>query len=206
MIRLIFGFFTLFLIFSCGGDGDNPTPISTNSSGFPDVVGRYSFNTTAISVSCSDGYLSSNPAFSHNFDITQDVNVITLIDENAGDVVPGVTILEVSDFSGNVQKDATFIANQSITAEVVDIVGAVHFAYGLSGKFTNFGWSGAFEYTATTSLVSCDYRTTYAGDKITPALAKAQADTGEKGGNLGVDTYDYFWPIGAVIGAENRRY
>lgn len=201
MVKLLLGLLVVFL-FSCGSSGgDGPKPINTNSSGFPDIAGRYSFNTAAISGSCDGGPVSYSPALALNFNITQDVNVITFVSDNVGGEIPGITIIEATDLSGNIRKDATFIVGQIITAEIVDIVGTVLITYSLSGKFIATGWSGSYEYKAIDSLGPCTYKTTFSGDKITPSLFKAEKNISEKENGLAIETYDSF---GAIVGSESQ--
>jgi hypothetical protein len=162
--------------FGCGKD--NPV-IPTNSSGFPDVAGSYSFVTKTFSASCSDGSGDTSPAVSFNMGVTQNVNELSLINTSSSGVRPGITILESTGWGGLIQKNRSFNANQTATARQSGISGILNVSWNMSGTFTNNSWSG--NYTVKISSVSfgesCTYSTTFSGTKI--GTAKIVADTEE---------------------------
>jgi hypothetical protein len=194
---------SLFFVVGCGGGGGGgDAPESTNSSGFPDVAGRYSFNTSAIGVSCTDGSTATNPAIALNFDIVQTDNQITLVNTNAAGGIPGITIIDSTDASGNVQKNSKFITSQITTATIDGIAGTVSLNYNVSGTFTSTGWSGTYTFTATSGILgTCTFSSTFTGDKInvSVALRGAVLSPAYDLEGLPVDIYDSFSKIAASL-------
>jgi hypothetical protein len=192
----------LLTLTACGGGGGDASPTSTNSSGFPNVAGRYSFNTGTVSVSCSDGATSTNPAIALNFDVTQNANVITLANTNESGNIPGITIIDSTDSAGNVQQNSSFITTQIATANIDGISGTVNLNYNLTGSFSSNGWSGTYAYTASSaSLGSCTFTTSFTGSKITTTAAKISAAKINENNELPVNIYDQFSIIGSSLAA-----
>jgi hypothetical protein len=183
-----------------GGGGGSPEP---GESGFPDVAGRYSFNTNQIGVSCSDGSSTSNPPIALNFDILQEVNVITMFNTNT-DGVPGITFIESTDASGNVQMDSSFIITQNALATISGISGTVNVAYNITGSFSGDGWSGNYVYTASsTSLGSCTFTTNFTGTKIPDSVsAISVSESLDTTQGYPLDIYDSFSVLGSSMATE----
>ena len=191
------GIITIFLS-SCGSDSDTAT---NNSSGYPDVAGRYSFNTSTFNISCSDGSSGTNPAIALNFDVTQNANVITLVNTNAAGGIPGITFLESTDATGNIQTNSSFIITQIATATFDGISGIVNLSYNQTGSFTSTGWSGTYTYTATSAtLGSCTFTASFTGSKIITANSINTSKQINEKQSFPVDIYDTFSIIGSSIG------
>lgn len=198
----IFSILILSIILTACGGGDS-SPTSTNSSGFPDVAGRYSFNTGSVSFSCSDGSTGTNPAIALNFDVTQNANVITLANTNASGNIPGITIIDSTDSAGNVQENSSFIVTQIATANIDGISGTVNINYNVTGSFTSSGWSGTYTYTASSaSFGSCRFTTSFTGSKITTARASLTSNEINESNSYPIDFYDQFGIIGSFIAAN----
>ena len=188
------------ILSACSSGGGDSTPTSTNPSGFPDVAGRYSFNTSTFNISCSDGSTGTNPAIALNFDVIQNVNVITLVNTNAAGGIPGITIIDSTDTTGNVQTNSSFIITQITTANIDGISGTVNLNYNTTGSFSSNGWSGTYTYTASSaSLGSCTFTGSFTGTKITAAKPITTSKQINKNNELPIDIYDQFSIIGSSI-------
>ncbi|MDQ7818378.1 MAG: hypothetical protein RDU14_15230 [Melioribacteraceae bacterium] len=173
MERLIALFFiSILLLGSCKKDEDNPVETTGwkgrfNSSGFPDVIGNYSFNTKQFMVVGTDGTRDVANALAMNVVVTQDKNKI-MITNTDNSPSPGITILEATALEGNIEKDGKFITNQYATANFEGIQGNVRLTYNVTGQFTPNGWSGDYVYTASplNYNVTYTFTTTFTGDKI----------------------------------------
>lgn len=188
-----------------GGGGGGSSSIELNASGFPGVVGRYSFNTSTFDVSCSDGSAGTNPGLGLNFDISQNANVITLINTNTSGGVPGITIIDSTAATGNIQENASFIVSQIVTATIDGIVGTVTLNYNISGRFTSNGWSGTYIYTASAaSFGSCTFESTFTGTKITTPTAASLTNSKSLYyiESYPLDIYDSFSIIGSYMATE----
>lgn len=195
MFRIAVIVFLASVISACGGGG------AGGSSNFPDVSGRYSFNTSPFNYSCSDGATGTNPALALNFDVFQNVNVITLVNLNSGGI-PGITILDSTATTGNVQSDSSFIVTQITTAIIDGISGTVNLFYNMTGRISSNGWSGTYTYTASSaSLGSCTFAASFTGTKITvlkPNLVSKQLNEN----NYPVSIYDQFSIIGSSMAID----
>ena len=194
------------LLSSCGGGGGDAAPVATapaNSSGFPSVAGRYSFNTGTFNFTCSDGSTGTNPALALNVDVTQNANALTLVSTSAGSSTPGLTVIDSTGTTGNVAADSSFILNQTTTANITGISGTVVLSYNQTGSFTSSGWSGTYTYSASSaSFGSCTYVASYTGTKVTskPSLARKEFNLNN---DLPTDIYDQFSIIGSLLGTIN---
>jgi len=205
IVKKYLALFALTLIQSCssGGGDSTPAPTTTNSTGFPEVSGRYSFNTSTFNISCSDGSTATNPAIALNFDITQNANVITVVNTNASGGIPGITILDTTGTTGNVQTDSSFIATQISTATITGITGTVSLNYNISGKFTSNGWSGTYIYNmSTASLGTCTFTSPFSGSKISAVTAAKISNAPYDFENVQIDLYDSFSAIASLFAKE----
>jgi hypothetical protein len=183
--RLIVALFCLFFglalitIISCGGGGDESSSPSwtgpVNAAGFPDVEGKYSFNTGPISYTCTDGTNGTLSAIAMNFELSQNANQLFFYNPAASSI-PGITIIARGTGTANIDKTGYFIGNQRIIATISPAPGTNTIDYNLSGHFSMTGWSGNYQYVMYNDYykVSCTCNTTFTGDYISP-LAEAQA-------------------------------
>lgn len=194
----------LFILLSgCGGSGDDSTPTATNQSGFPAVAGRYSLNTSTFKISCSDGSTATTPAIALNFDISQNANVITLLNTNSSSSVPGITVIDSTANTGNVQENSSFITTQIITATIDGISGKTHVNYNLTGSFTSNGWSGTYTYIVSPATSgSCTCTAPFTGTKITSAKADNISNPSYNIESNPLNTYDSFSMIGTYMATE----
>lgn len=172
MNRMVSAFIFSAILTACGGGGGGgATSSATDSSDYPSIAGRYSFNTDQINMSCSDGSSDIIPALALNFELTQDVNVVALLNANALSGIPGITFIESTDLTGNVQANSSFIINQISTAYIDGISGAAYLNYNLTGSFYGNGWSGSYTYSISSAESgSCTFTTVFTGSKITAAV------------------------------------
>ena len=175
---------------ACGGGGGSTTPTETNSSGFPEVAGRYSFNTSNFSVSCSDGSTGTNPPVALNIRVSQTENSLLLENLSIGPGVPGITIISANNAQGNIQKDSSFIINQIIIADINGI-GRTTLNYSWTGNFSSSGWSGTYRYSSTFGLDSCTFISTFTGDRI-GSKEEIQIAENNSSYDFPVDIYDRF--------------
>ena len=200
MIKYLFIIASALAVSACGGGGGGGSPPSTNSSGFPDVAGRYPLNTSSFNVSCSDGSAGTNPPIALNLDVTQSVNAIRLTNTSSGGGAPSITIIESTSMTGNVETNASFITNQHATANLDGISGIVRLNYNITGNFSSNGWSGTYKYTASSSsLGTCTYTASFSGTKITAAKADLASKQINDNYGLPVDFYDQFSIIGSNV-------
>jgi hypothetical protein len=186
-------------LMACGG-GSSSSSTPTNSSSFPDVAGRYSFNTDTLDFSCSDGAIGINPAIALNFDVTQNANVITLKSINAGSGIPGITVIESTGLAGNVQTNSSFIITEIVTANIDGISGTVSLNYNLAGSFSSNGWSGIYTYIVSSAPIgTCTFTTLFNGSKITTSIAKISSIPINENNELPVNIYDQFSIIGSSL-------
>jgi len=145
-----------------------------NDSGFPIVSGTYSFTTQTIHGSCSDGSSGDDEPVSFNIIVTQYQNNITLTQPASNSTSVGITILEASPMQGTIDKDCSFIANQSMTATLDGFEGNVSLNYHISGTFTTSGWSGNYSFSLYLHYynATCNYSTIFSGSKISSECNK----------------------------------
>ena len=189
MIKIIIVSILAIFVSACSSGSNDST--STEASNFPNVAGRYSFNTSAFSFSCSDGSTGSNPPIAVNFDVSQNVNEIVLLNVNSGGNFPGITFIDSTDLAGNVQANYSFIATQIATANVDGIRGTVNLKYTLEGDFSSNGWSGTYTYSASSpSLGSCTFTATFNGSKIIMGSSDSSAERANESNYFPVNIYD----------------
>jgi len=138
-----------------------------NSSGYPNVIGEYSFVTKEFTGNCSDGSGGKSPAISFNLIINQEKNQLTFSQKNPQPSV-GMTVLESTALDGTIDKEGKFVANQYTVVTMTGIVGNVNLHYNITGSFKPNSWTGDYKYTATFLSYngSCTYTTSFTGDKI----------------------------------------
>lgn len=155
-------YLVLFLLFltACGGGG-SATKITVQKL---DVNGKYSFTTSSISYTCSDS--SSGKIDPLSFNLTAITTGNTIVLSGDGGTTTGITIDEADPLSGTVESDNTFVTNANVTGSITG-VGKVLIHYHLSGTFTETGWSGDYNYTATgvDTVFTCEYKSTFSGTK-----------------------------------------
>jgi len=158
---------------SSGGDDDSSSNNSSSSNSetqnnYPNVAGKYSFNTDKIKFQCTDGETGSIAPIASQV-IVHETNG-TLIIENTlrTQDTPGITFIDETQMTGNVRKDGTFITNRQATLQMDGISGEITATYTLSGKFFQSGWTGKYEYVAfiQDAKVTCIYTTSFDGDLI----------------------------------------
>ncbi len=188
----------------CSSGGDSAPASTTNQTGFPEVAGRYSFNTNTVSVSCTDGSTTTNPAIALNFDVTQNANVITLVNTNAAGGVPGITFLDSTNATGNVQTNSAFIVTQISTASITGISGTVTLNYNITGNFISNGWNGTYAYTMNAASLSgsCTFTTSFSGTKITTVTTAKILNTAYGFEDIPIDLYDTFSMIGSSMATK----
>lgn len=177
-------YFFLFLIFlafaNCGDESPKNTTSTTstwagatNGSGYPDVAGNYSFKTSKNSWKCSDKSSGTGDAGSFNVLITQSVNTITATNSSFTSI-PGITVIESTETTGNIEKDASFILSQTTIASIEGFSGKETINYHLDGAFTTSGWSGNYSYSVYFQdyKLTCDYSMTFSGDKVITQTAE----------------------------------
>jgi len=166
----------LFLLSGCGGGGGSSSA-EEESEGFPKVSGRYSFKTEDFDYECTTGEKGTTPSLSQNFKIIQDENQITIVGEG-GNEVPGVTIFEFTNTTGNVERDGSFIATKQLTGEI-DGFGPITASFHFEGKFQDEIWNGKYTYTVFFTELSeaCDYSTTFSGIKLEDSEEEEPSDT-----------------------------
>jgi len=173
---LVGGLLVVLLLVSCGGGGGGGGGSSSpswngpvNAAGFPDVDGKYSFNTGNISYTCTDGTKGTVSAVALNFEISQNANQL-LFYNPAASLIPGITIIESNNLTGNIEKTGYFIANQRVVAIINPLLGTNTINYNLSGYFNLTGWNGNYEYVGYNDYynVSCTNNSTFTGDYIRP--------------------------------------
>jgi hypothetical protein len=160
--------FAAALVVGCGGgSGDESPSIPLGDGGFPNVAGRYSFNTSAVRMSCTDGATATNPPIALNLDVSQSGNVITLANADGAGGVPGIDVVERSDATGNVQPNARFIVNQAVSARIDGVSDTVSIIYSTTGRFSISGWSGTYEYSiASASVGTCRFVSSFNGSRL----------------------------------------
>lgn len=199
MLKTILVSVVIVLLHGCGGGDDS------NASSFPNVAGRYSFNTGNFDVSCSDGSKTTNPALALNFDVVQNVNVITLVNANAPVNVPGITVVDSTNATGNVETDSSFIVTQITTATIDGISGTVTLTYNIEGVFNTNGWSGTYTYFAASPGLggTCSFKAPFSGTKIASSRISPSSQELRKFEGLTVDFYDSFSILGSLV-ATNK--
>ena len=148
-------------------DNFNPAAdIPLNSDGFPHVAGKYSFSTSTIKMTCTDGGVGSVPAVSFNVDVSQTGNELNL--SGGSSAVPGATVVEQGDWFGLIGKTGSFTLNRALIVDYDALVGLSDLTYTVSGQFTKTGWAGNYEISAymRNYLVTCNYKTTFTGEKL----------------------------------------
>lgn len=149
---------------SCGSGGEvDNQPEDTNTAGYPDVAGRYSFNTSDFDVSCFDGSTGTNPPIALDLVIYQTGNAIRM--EPFVFSSSDIRAMDSTDPQGHVQKDSTFNVNLYITNDS-DSLGTYTINYTWTGNFTSNGWNGSYRYSMGIGLDSCTFTSTFTGDKV----------------------------------------
>jgi hypothetical protein len=140
------------LLSSCGG-GDSDSGSSwtgqTNSSGFPEVAGTYSLIADGVKYTCTDNSSGEVGPISVDVAVTESANVLTIRNSNAQAELPGVTVLQTTDNTGDIAHDATFTTTKTLTAQVAGLTGNVVYDLTLQGQFSPSGWAGNYNITFT---------------------------------------------------------
>ncbi len=173
----------MILSVGCGGGGGGgggaipwipETPSSSwdgpvNEAGYPDVAGKYSFNTDEISFTGTNGEEGVIPPLALSFQLSQTVNQLLAIN-SAASTIPGFEVIDSNDLTGNIDKSGDFIMNQITVAEMDSILGTSTIHYSITGNFTPTGWDGDYVYTVFNDYynVTWTYTTTFTGDYLGP--------------------------------------
>ena len=145
--------------------------ILINDSGFPNVTGRYSLNTSQVTGLCHDSSGGIEPSININIEVIQNENVIIIkfpIVTGTQTVSDDTVISTNTENIGLVTKDANFATNRRVVGSSLSI-GNFSLSYDFQGEFSSNGWSGTYSYRYITSLPSpaiCDYSSTFTGDKL----------------------------------------
>jgi len=146
-----------------------------NSAGFPDVPGKYAVATDRISMSCSDGAKDSNVPLSFNIYVIQADNEITLSSTNK-DESPDefATVIQRATVEGLISKTGSFSLFGHAIIDMKVIPGLQDVFYYYNGQFTLDGWSGSYKWEVyfRDYIITCEYTTTFSGDKISAELPK----------------------------------
>lgn len=179
LIRLLITMLIGSAVFSCEetkteDDIDDIPAWGVNESGYPIVVGEYSFITEKIPYVCSDGYSDEVNAFAQNMVVQQLRNELTIFNPDTTST-SDVVIVESTGLKGTLNKEGEFLASNNVLAQFEGIEGSVRIYHHLDGQFTPNTWHGEYSYTMTflSYDVYCEYETTFEGDKIQVALEKA---------------------------------
>jgi hypothetical protein len=194
--------FIIFALSACGG-GSSSSSDSDDDIDYPDVAGRYSFNTDDFDFICSDGASGVEPPITLTLNITQDENDISFINETVSERhdISGITFIESTGLNGNVEEDGSFIATEIATVLIDGISGDVTITYNLSGQFNGNEWSGTYVYDAVSSIGSCSFITSFTGLKASSKLGDLYLE--EKFYvDYPVDIYDSFSVIGSSIALD----
>jgi hypothetical protein len=150
---------------SCGSDS------GSNTTGEPPSSGLYSFTTSDLATTCSDGTGGTNPKFAMNVSVTLTGNQIKITapdgDQTSQEKVESAGFkINASGYSGILNKDNTFVATQTGSGSS-DQFGALVATYALDGKFKAEKWSGSFKYNIvfTEKNASCEYKATFEGTR-----------------------------------------
>lgn len=171
---------------------------SSNSGVFPVVSGRYSFDTESVSVSCDDGSTATNPPINLTMDVAQNGGLISLQNAIPSGGIQGVTIINTTGASGNLETSSDFIITQSSTATFMGVSGTIALNYSIDGSFTSNGWSGTYSFTASSSLFGfCRFTTQFDGIKMMIKIGAETPNLLLNAENLPVDIYDTFSLIGS---------
>lgn len=196
MISLAFS-----VLVGCGGGGDSSAPLPLGNSGFPEVSGRYSFNTGQVRMVCTDGSRATNPALALNFDVDQNANEITLSSTVSVGATPGLTVTNSSVAAGNVRPNSSFIVNQFAVARIDNVSGEVNISYNISGSFNQGGWSGSYSYNiSSSSSGACDFTTAFSGTKISSAKVFIATPSLTEYKSVYANQYDSYGDVGSLIG------
>ncbi|MDH5511396.1 MAG: hypothetical protein OEZ32_13735 [Nitrospinota bacterium] len=143
------------ILVSCGdGGGDSLPPM--NSSGYPEVGGRYNFLYKDAFVNCG-GIKETVPSSSNNIKIWQEGNVLKMESESSSGT-PGIAVIEETETRGHIQKNGNF--NMTYNAIVrQDNMGIVDVQEMWQGKFNASGCSGIVHvlYIYRSYGVSCNW-------------------------------------------------
>lgn len=186
----------ILMLSACGGGSSD----SDDATDYPDVAGRYSFDTDDFDFTCSDGATGTESPISLILNITQDENQISFINESFSERhdISDITFIESTGLNGNVKEDGSFVATEIATVQIDEISGDVTVTYNLSGIFNENGWSGTYVYDAVSSIGSCSFVSSFTGSII---LSKpGELYSGEiYYEDYPVDIYDSFNVIGSSI-------
>jgi hypothetical protein len=155
----------ILLLSACGSDGKKN---NSNSSGYPNVAGKYSFLTGDIYAECTDGSSDKLVPTSFNAIVTQSENVLTVYNAEGDIEIPGMTVIDRKDMKGNVEKDASFNLNSVITVTIDGFSGVQTVTYYMNGHFTSTGWYGNYEFSIffPDYQETCNFTTVFSGDEI----------------------------------------
>jgi len=158
------------LLSSCGGGSDSSSSWNgpNNSSGFPEVAGTYSLIADGVQFTCTDNSSGEAGPVSIDLTVTESANVLTIHNPNPQAELPGVTVLQTTDDTGDVARDATFTTTKSVTAQVAGLTGDALVNLTLQGQFSPSGWTGTYNirFTSLSLGSSCTYTYVFSGDKI----------------------------------------
>jgi hypothetical protein len=169
-------FVGLMLIIGCGGGGGSDSTATqpsgwtgpVNTQGYPDVEGRYTFNTTKFTAICTDGSTGSQNALSQHVAIQQNVNALTFYE-----LTPQETIIrEDEQTTGNVDATGHFIAGRTMIAYIAGVLGKNTVIYNFVGAFTADGWSGILKMSVYNDYIKggCTYQANFAGNQFSSEL------------------------------------
>lgn len=191
----------VFTVLNGCSDDTNVPPLETNSAGFPQVAGRYSFNTGDFIFACTDGATGINPAVALTIDIVQNDSEIESINTGTSAVTPGITIISASRSIGNVDQNGSLLLNQTATAEIDGIFGTVLITYHVEGRFSSRGWIGIYRFSVAELSRTCNFESLFSGDKVSSrGMDMSQLEL--KVDEFSIDLYDSFSVIAAAIATD----
>lgn len=163
VLVVLFGF----VLSGCGSSGDGSGP-SAGTNVFPQVAGKYSFNTSDFKVTCTDGSTDTSVKISFNIFVSQDGNELTMTNETNSDAIPGISIIEQSLAKGFIKSDGSFILNQTIIAEIDGIPGRETINYSVTGTFSDRDFFGDYVFSVffQNLVVTCEFEATFTGVKL----------------------------------------
>lgn len=167
----------LLLQISCGSSQDSNSSKEESSEPFPafassadggSTTKTFSFKTSEIEFSCTDGGLGAIPKIALILSITVVQNTITILSKDESGTVKaeasGVQIEKISGFSGVIENDGSFIASQTATGKH-ETYGTLSMSYHLEGVLSRSEWHGNYEFTLLFDeyYLSCTYTSTFSG-------------------------------------------
>lgn len=128
---------------ACGssGGGSSSAPDYGDNPTVGDFSGTYAASMEATNGECTNGAPISSVAGTMNYDVIQNGNIITVIDQSPMNV-PGVRLIEGSDLQGHVAPDNSFVLNSIATFEYDNIPGIVTIQDNFTGVFGGSGFYG----------------------------------------------------------------